>query len=122
MLATSLQDVKLNFDISNKSIRAVRSTTTPSAKLLEALKKSGNLTSELRVWTDQQLKEITQAAVKSGNPAKGELIYRRKELSCLKCHSIGEAGGGCEWLDKGLDIVSFPLSKEAARLRLEGSC
>ncbi|PHS13211.1 MAG: sorbosone dehydrogenase [Blastopirellula sp.] len=93
MLATSLKDVKLDSDISNKAIRVVRSTTTPSAKLLEALKKSGNLTSELRVWTDQQLKEITQAAVKSGDPAKGELIYRRKELSCLKCHAIGEAGG-----------------------------
>ena len=26
-------------------------------------------------------------------PARGELVFRRADLGCIKCHSIGKAGG-----------------------------
>jgi putative heme-binding domain-containing protein len=28
-----------------------------------------------------------------GNAARGEAIFRRKDLNCMKCHSVSRAGG-----------------------------
>jgi len=36
---------------------------------------------------------IVQHAETGGDPAAGELIYRRAELSCTLCHAIGGVGG-----------------------------
>src|SRR5438105_14964033 len=37
-----------------------------------------------------------------GNPLRGETIFRRKDLSCLKCHAIAGAGG-----QVGPDLISI---------------
>ncbi|MCA9020599.1 MAG: hypothetical protein KDA74_10680, partial [Planctomycetaceae bacterium] len=36
--------------------------------------------------------ELATAALEEGDPARGELIFRRSELACMKCHSISNAG------------------------------
>ena len=36
---------------------------------------------------------MAAAALKDGDPARGELVYRRPDLKCITCHSIGGAGG-----------------------------
>ena len=37
-------------------------------------------------------KALTAAVVKSGDPVRGEKIFRRKELACFSCHAIGPVG------------------------------
>lgn len=44
-------------------------------------------------WTDPERQTILASLATKGDPARGEAIYRRAELSCLKCHAIGGAGG-----------------------------
>ncbi|MEJ6580855.1 MAG: HEAT repeat domain-containing protein [Akkermansiaceae bacterium] len=39
---------------------------------------------------DQQA--LTADVVELGDPHRGEMIYRRKELACASCHAIGSAG------------------------------
>ncbi|HAH45462.1 MAG TPA: hypothetical protein DCM07_11535 [Planctomycetaceae bacterium] len=36
--------------------------------------------------------ELASAAREAGNAARGEQIFRRSELACMKCHSISNAG------------------------------
>src|SRR5439155_18127050 len=42
---------------------------------------------------------------KEGNPARGEAVYRRKELGCVVCHAIAGAGGRV-----GPDLASIGAS------------
>jgi putative heme-binding domain-containing protein len=39
------------------------------------------------------LKQLAADVQSKGDPARGEAVYRRKELSCVPCHAIGGAGG-----------------------------
>src|SRR5205085_1535171 len=56
--------------------------------------------------TDAELGKIA-AQVKNGDPARGEQVYRRKELSCMVCHAIGGAGGRV-----GPDLTSIGASAQ----------
>jgi putative heme-binding domain-containing protein len=48
---------------------------------------------------------LVSEAAATGNAARGEAIFRRKELQCLKCHAVGGAGGKV-----GPDLVSIGAS------------
>ena len=37
-------------------------------------------------------KSLTAAVIKSGDPEKGEKIFRRRELACFSCHAVGPVG------------------------------
>ena len=43
--------------------------------------------------TPQRIKEMAVEATKTGQPHRGELIYRRQALACVSCHAIGGVGG-----------------------------
>jgi len=57
-----------------------------------ALNKAGGLSDPTSTLTENEIHAIAYEVTK-GNLANGEKIYRRKELSCVVCHSIGGAGG-----------------------------
>jgi len=38
-------------------------------------------------------KRIAESVRQNGDPARGEMIFRRAQLACLTCHAIGGAGG-----------------------------
>jgi len=50
------------------------------------------LTEESQNLTEEELHRIAYN-VPRGDAARGEQVYRRKELGCVSCHSIGGAGG-----------------------------
>jgi len=61
--------------------------------LVDALLRSGNLDPLPAKPTVQQLARLARDVTVHGNPDRGEAIYRRAELQCMKCHAIGGAGG-----------------------------
>ena len=40
----------------------------------------------------EDLEKLTADVEKSGDPHRGEMIYRRRALACSSCHAIGSAG------------------------------
>jgi putative heme-binding domain-containing protein len=42
---------------------------------------------------EQQIAGLAKMARESGDPVKGELIFRKAESSCTTCHALGGAGG-----------------------------
>ena len=40
----------------------------------------------------ENIETLTADVEKLGDPARGELIYRRKSIACMNCHAIGSAG------------------------------
>lgn len=73
-------------------VRAAREAGKNGAKLLAALTPLAGLTaSEASVPKD--FKALADLAKRDGDPARGEMIYRRAALVCTTCHAIGGAGG-----------------------------
>ncbi|RQP10311.1 MAG: dehydrogenase [Parapedobacter sp.] len=65
-------------------------------RLIQGLEASGGVLPVERMSLDlkpEQIDSIASEVKKSGNPAQGELIFRKAELACLTCHAIGGAGG-----------------------------
>jgi len=55
--------------------------------------------------TAADLPRLVESVRKNGDPANGESVYRRADLSCIKCHAIGGAGGVV-----GPDMISLGAS------------
>jgi putative heme-binding domain-containing protein len=92
-LAKSLKDVKLPPEAARIALRAIKRLPKPDANLLGALGRAGGISGGPRVWTDAEKQAILTSVSSKGDAARGEAIYRRAELNCLKCHAIGGAGG-----------------------------
>jgi putative heme-binding domain-containing protein len=55
--------------------------------------------------TPESIRRLADIASKSGDAARGEMIYRRAEVACTACHAIGGAGGKV-----GPDLTSIGAS------------
>ncbi len=74
-------------------MRVAREGGRNEMELVIALAKSSGLATDTQAFTGQLVQEITQKAAMQGNPARGQLVFRRPELACVTCHAIGGAGG-----------------------------
>ncbi|MBY0525552.1 MAG: HEAT repeat domain-containing protein [Gemmataceae bacterium] len=107
LLAKALADKKLPADVAKVGVRAVRATGRDSPALIEALTKAGNLTNLKRELTAEELAQLVAEVQKTGNAARGEGVFRRKDQVCLKCHAIAGAGG-----QVGPDLTSIGASAQ----------
>lgn len=94
-LVAAAGPLKLNADSARLALRVARSggrkDLEPLAKLLEKNAQSGPA---IPVPTTlEAMKTLVDEVNKMGDPARGELVFRRNELNCYKCHGIGPAGG-----------------------------
>ncbi|HZZ73064.1 MAG TPA: PVC-type heme-binding CxxCH protein [Pirellulales bacterium] len=106
-LAAALQDQKLPADVARLGVRAVRTAAREEPVLLAALNRAGELKPGPRLLNAEELKQLYAEVAAHGNPARGELIFRRANILCMKCHSIGGAGG-----QVGPDLMSIGASTQ----------
>jgi putative heme-binding domain-containing protein len=92
-LAKALDGKKLAPDMAKLGMRALRASVQDAPDLLTALTLAGNLAAQKHDLTKKELDELVGEVLKTGNAARGEALYRRADLQCLKCHAIGGAGG-----------------------------
>src|SRR4029077_9691908 len=57
--------------------------------------------------TPTEMQHMVADVARLGDPARGEEIFRRKELSCLNCHAIAGVGG-----QVGPDLLSIGASAQ----------
>jgi putative heme-binding domain-containing protein len=93
VLDKALAGVKLPADTAKIGLKAVKAMAQPDAKLLATLSTAGGLTQGGWKLKGEELNTFLGDVAKLGNPARGEAIYRRGEMNCLKCHAIAGAGG-----------------------------
>jgi putative heme-binding domain-containing protein len=101
-LAAALAGKSLPADVAKLAVRTVQTSNQPSADLIAALRAAGKLEVAALAWTPQLAQELVAAVASAGDAARGEEIYRRAELQCVKCHAIAGAGG-----QVGPDLVSI---------------
>jgi putative heme-binding domain-containing protein len=106
-LAKALAGKKLPADVAKVGLRTARTPGRESPPLIDALMKAGGLTGKARELTPDEMKQFVADVRDHGDPARGEAVFRRKDLACLKCHAIAGAGG-----QVGPDLVSIGASAQ----------
>ncbi len=74
-------------------MRQVRASGRDDAALIAALSKAGRLESAPKALTPSEMTALLADVARVGDPARGEEVFRRKDLTCQKCHAIAGAGG-----------------------------
>jgi putative heme-binding domain-containing protein len=92
-------------DVAKVGVRSVRTSAREAPALVEALTKAGNLGTGPRQLSAAEMKQLVEAVGKNGDPVRGEKVFRRADMLCLKCHAIAGAGG-----QVGPDLVSIGAS------------
>jgi putative heme-binding domain-containing protein len=106
-LAKVLVGKKLNTEVAKLGLQAIRTSTLTAPDLAAVLTKAGDLGAARKPPTEAEVKSYVAEALKLGDAAKGEAVFRRKELQCLACHGIGGAGG-----QVGPDLTSIGASAQ----------
>ena len=93
LLAASLQNVKLKRDVARVALRYMFSVGHSEAVLSDLLSKAADVPANPPLPTEPEVQSITAEVVAKGDPARGEEIFRRADISCMRCHSVCKAGG-----------------------------
>lgn len=93
LLTDALKNQTIRTDAAVISQRAIAASGQPHEALAAALAAAAKITSGPRQLSPAEMAKVVAAVKAQGDPLRGEAIFRRAELNCLKCHSIGDAGG-----------------------------
>lgn len=88
-------------------LRAAREGGRNEPNLVLALARNIDAEDEARNLSPAELSRLLGFIKEKGDPARGELIYRRQELGCVTCHAIGGVGGKV-----GPDMTSLGASAQ----------
>jgi putative heme-binding domain-containing protein len=86
-------------------LRAARETGHNDVELIVALTRAAGLQDAETKLTAAEMKDLGKAVAESGDAARGEKIFRRQQVACASCHSIGGVGGKV-----GPDLTSIGAS------------
>lgn len=92
-LAFALKDQKLTMDVAKMALRFMYSIGRSDAALSDVLSKAAGVASDPPPPTQEEVAKIVEQVIAKGDATRGESIFRRSELSCMKCHGINRAGG-----------------------------
>lgn len=92
-LAAEIAKNKLSIDVAKRSLRYMYSVGRSDAALSDVLSKAAGIAADAPPPTPEEVTRIATDVVSKGDPARGEKIFRRKDLNCMKCHSVSRAGG-----------------------------
>lgn len=93
LLAAAIEANKPPVDVAKRSLRYMYSIGRNDAALTAALSTAAGLSANVEPPSQEEVAAITAEVNEKGNAARGEEIFRRKELNCLKCHAVSRAGG-----------------------------
>src|SRR5262249_24017859 len=92
-LADALASQKISVDSAKVAMRAMYLAGKLDPKLNAVLSKFAGLDAAIKLPTAAEIRAIGTEALAKGDPVRGERIFRRADLGCMKCHSINKAGG-----------------------------
>ncbi len=92
-LAGTLGSAKLSVDVAKLALRTMYAAGHSDASLSDVLSKAAGIAVDAPAPTGAELTRIIAQVTEKGDPARGELIFRRGDVGCMKCHSVSGGGG-----------------------------
>jgi putative heme-binding domain-containing protein len=93
-LTTAIARADIPPDSAKLALRAVYALGRSDAGLIEALSKAAKITADVKPPDKAEMDRLIAEVNSQGNPARGEAVFRRPDLNCLKCHAVAGAAGG----------------------------
>ncbi|MBA3314623.1 MAG: c-type cytochrome [Planctomycetaceae bacterium] len=92
-LAAALADVTLSPESAKAALRSMYAVGRSDGSLSAALGKAAGIAMEDKPLTPEEVSKLVAAVQSEGDVERGELVFRRRDLSCLNCHAVSGAGG-----------------------------
>lgn len=80
-------------DVAKRALRYMYSVGRSDAALSDVLGTHAGIDTNSQPPTPDEVAQVVADVIAKGDPVRGEAIFRRKDLSCMKCHSVNRAGG-----------------------------
>lgn len=93
-LAEALSQAQLPADAAKLTLRALYALGRTDTALVATLSKAAGLDAEARSLSPMELEQLIAEVTTKGDPERGEAVFRRADVNCLKCHAVSSAGGG----------------------------
>jgi len=106
-LAKHLAGTKVPPDVAKLALRAVHSSGRNLPQLVEAFTRAGGLTTPKPILAPEEMRALVEEVAQRGDPGRGEIVYRRPDMICQKCHALSGAGG-----QVGPDLTSLGASAQ----------
>ena len=104
-LAAALSSHKPSADGARLALRAVYALGRSDDALIAVLNRSAGIEAEPKLPSKEEMDALVLEVASKGDADRGEAIFRRGDLNCMKCHAVGGAAGGV-----GPDLGSLGLS------------
>lgn len=92
-LATELERRPPTADAAKILLRHMYSVGRTDAALSGVLSRIAGINQDPTPPSKEQIAALAVEAAEQGDAARGELVFRRGDLSCMKCHAVSKAGG-----------------------------
>ncbi len=92
-LAAAIEKSPPSVDVAKVTLRYMYSVGRSDHSLSSVLGKIAGIAEDPAPPTPEEVAKLADEVIAKGNAARGEQIFRRKDLSCMKCHSVSRAGG-----------------------------
>ena len=92
-LAAALESKKPPVDVAKLAFRYMYSVGRSDKKLSDVLSVAAGIAVDPPPPTPQVVAQLVSEVNARGDAKRGEVIFRRNDLSCFKCHSLSKAGG-----------------------------
>jgi putative heme-binding domain-containing protein len=92
-LADALAQAQLPLDVAKLALRTMYSAGRSDASLSGVLSKAAGMAADVPPPTGAEVGRIVAEVVAKGDAARGERVFRRTDVNCMKCHSISGGGG-----------------------------
>ncbi|MCA8994063.1 MAG: c-type cytochrome [Planctomycetaceae bacterium] len=92
-LAAALETHEVAADVAKLALRHMYAEGRSDAKLNQILSKYAGIADEMPLPNAEELAKLVEEIRQTGDPARGEAVFRRSDLSCQKCHAVSKAGG-----------------------------
>lgn len=92
-LAASLKSAGLTADAAKLGLRYMYSVGRSDAGLSNVLSTAAGIALDQKPPSPEELQQLLKDVAAQGDAIRGEKIFRRGDLSCMKCHAVSRAGG-----------------------------
>ena len=92
-LAAALSARPPSADVAKMFLRHMYASGRSEPAVADALTKAAGIAANPSPPSQEEIVKIAADVVAKGDPARGEAIFRRAEIACMKCHAVAKAGG-----------------------------
>lgn len=92
-LAAALAKKKPPVDPAKRALRHLYLAGRSDAALSNVLSEAAGIATDPKPPTADELKKLMAEVTAKGDAARGERVFRRNDLGCMKCHAVAKAGG-----------------------------